>query len=147
MQETGVRTLFESKFECPACGTLSRIPESVPTETVFRLTCYRCGHKALVRLANRTPVRNPEPIRVFAPTQEPTAPVDEPTKNFSNSYGSKAESPRASLGSRLAESLNGKIASFREDGKDLPNRVHGSKRFEHGNKRTMLIRFALRSKR
>ncbi|EQA37444.1 transglycosylase [Leptospira inadai serovar Lyme str. 10] len=114
MQETGVRTLFETKFECPACGTLSRIPESVPTETVFRLTCYRCGHKALVRLAHKVNVQDPEPIHVLTPNPEPKLQTREPASNFSNREDSKPESPKASLGSRFAESLNGKIASLRE---------------------------------
>ncbi|MGQ2862268.1 transglycosylase domain-containing protein, partial [Leptospira interrogans] len=49
MMETGIQTLKTTRFLCPECGTTSRLPEGVPTGSVFRLTCYQCGHKVLVR--------------------------------------------------------------------------------------------------
>ncbi|EMO27961.1 hypothetical protein LEP1GSC170_3160 [Leptospira interrogans serovar Bataviae str. HAI135] len=49
MMETGIQTLKTARFLCPECGTTSRLPEGVPTGSVFRLTCYQCGHKVLVR--------------------------------------------------------------------------------------------------
>ncbi|TGK32400.1 carboxypeptidase [Leptospira gomenensis] len=48
--ETGIQTLRSPRFLCPECGTTSRLPEGVPTGSVFRLTCYQCGHKSLVRM-------------------------------------------------------------------------------------------------
>ncbi|MGQ2851925.1 transglycosylase domain-containing protein, partial [Leptospira interrogans] len=49
MMETGIQTLKTTRFLCPECGTTSRLPEGIPTGSVFRLTCYQCGHKVLVR--------------------------------------------------------------------------------------------------
>ncbi|EMY14944.1 hypothetical protein LEP1GSC043_0294 [Leptospira weilii str. Ecochallenge] len=49
MMETGIQTLRSSRFLCPECGTTSRLPEGVPTGSIFRLTCYQCGHKVLVK--------------------------------------------------------------------------------------------------
>lgn len=69
MLETKVRNLTEPRFECLSCGTISRLPEGVPTGTVFKLTCYRCGNKSLVQLLPKSsepvsdrPTRKWEPI-------------------------------------------------------------------------------------
>ncbi|EMO31622.1 transglycosylase [Leptospira santarosai str. HAI821] len=50
MMETRIQTLRSSRFLCPECGTSSRLPEGVPTGSVFRLTCYQCSHKVLVKM-------------------------------------------------------------------------------------------------
>ncbi|MGJ4788038.1 transglycosylase domain-containing protein [Leptospira koniambonensis] len=77
MLETSVRTLTESKFECLSCGTISRLPEGVPTGTVFKLTCYRCGQKALVRYVS-SPIQTIE--EKPSPKEEmPAPPVGTPT--------------------------------------------------------------------
>ncbi|TGK26248.1 carboxypeptidase [Leptospira yasudae] len=73
MMETGIQTLRSSRFLCPTCGTTSRLPEGVPTGSVFRLTCYQCGHKALVRME----VPKPSPPPTIPPRVESIAPTNE----------------------------------------------------------------------
>lgn len=70
--ETGIQTLRSTRFLCPDCGTTSRLPEGVPTGSVFRLTCYQCGHKALVRmeLPKPPPPAVPSRLESIAPSNE-----------------------------------------------------------------------------
>ncbi|AOP35877.1 carboxypeptidase [Leptospira tipperaryensis] len=69
--ETGIQTLRSPRFLCPECGTASRLPEGVPTGSVFRLTCYQCGHKALVRMELSPPPLPPRESVVSTPKVNP----------------------------------------------------------------------------
>ncbi|PJZ68781.1 carboxypeptidase [Leptospira perolatii] len=82
MLDTGIRTLSEHKFECPSCGTLSRLPEGVPTHSIFRLTCYRCGNKSLVRLEPKATSQEAPPQ--FAPKEESASSLATSEKNQSS---------------------------------------------------------------
>ncbi|WP_061223022.1 transglycosylase domain-containing protein [Leptospira weilii] len=70
--ETGIQTLRSSRFLCPECGTTSRLPEGVPTGSIFRLTCYQCGHKILVKMDIPKPSSVPTPshIKSIFPSDE-----------------------------------------------------------------------------
>ncbi|PJZ30716.1 carboxypeptidase [Leptospira kmetyi] len=90
MMETGIQTLRSTRFLCPDCGTTSRLPEGVPTGSVFRLTCYQCGHKALVRMELPKPPPPSVPSRVesIAPSNEiirrPESPNNVGSPTFQN---------------------------------------------------------------
>ncbi|MBM9500367.1 transglycosylase domain-containing protein [Leptospira sp. 201903071] len=78
--ETGIQTLRSPRFLCPECGTASRLPEGVPTGSVFRLTCYQCGHKALVRMELSPPPLPPRDPIVSSPTVNPPRPTELPRR-------------------------------------------------------------------
>lgn len=86
--ETGIQTLRSSRFLCPECGTTSRLPEGVPTGSIFRLTCYQCGHKILVKMDIPKPSSVPTPshIKSIFPSDEilprPGQPKDVGTPHF-----------------------------------------------------------------
>nr|WP_176692649.1 transglycosylase domain-containing protein [Leptospira weilii] len=88
MMETGIQTLRSSRFLCPECGTTSRLPEGVPTGSIFRLTCYQCGHKILVKMDIPKPSSAPTPshIKSIFPSDEilrrPGQPKDVGTPHF-----------------------------------------------------------------
>lgn len=70
--ETGIQILRSSRFLCPECGTTSRLPEEVPTGSIFRLTCYQCGHKVLVKtdIPKPSSVPTPSHIKSIFPSDE-----------------------------------------------------------------------------
>lgn len=121
MLETGIRTLFESKFECPACGTLSRLPESVPTEMVFRLTCYRCGHKSLVRLARKSVSENPtvRPESDISPERQPSVREPNPEPFIVKKTATDADTIREKDRLSIADKFRKKIDSWKSPKSDL----------------------------
>lgn len=78
--ETGIQTLRSSRFLCPECETTSRLPEGVPTGSIFRLTCYQCGHKALVKMEVPTHIKSIFPSDEILP--HPEQPKDVGTPHF-----------------------------------------------------------------
>ncbi|EMJ98330.1 transglycosylase domain-containing protein [Leptospira alstonii] len=81
MMETGIQTLKSARFLCPDCGTASRLPEGVPTGSVFRLTCYQCGHKVLVRMDVPKPSSVPISSHSVVPPSNEINRSPEPPKN------------------------------------------------------------------
>lgn len=130
MMETGIQTLRSPRFLCPECGTASRLPEGVPTGSVFRLTCYQCGHKALVRMEPPPPTLSPREPIVSAPKISPSKPTEpprreEPLRNAGTPANSTSQKDLEPTGPRFLErishsleeirvSLNSKMRELRE---------------------------------
>ncbi|TGK02684.1 carboxypeptidase [Leptospira langatensis] len=121
MLETKVRTLTETKFECLSCGTISRLPEGVPTGTVFKLTCYRCGNKALVKYVSTfqetetdRPNRQSE-LPILTPPKQPvsfTSP-QQPSPSPSFSVPKKEEKKIQTPG--ILDTLKTKFTDWKKD--------------------------------
>lgn len=117
MLETKVRNLTDPRFECLSCGTVSRLPEGVPTGTVFKLTCYRCGNKALVQLQPKAP----EPV-TDRPFPKADPPIFSRNPEFQNSENKK---PSKEKEESFGEKISGLIFSWKkklspESGEERP---------------------------
>ncbi|WCL49864.1 transglycosylase domain-containing protein [Leptospira sp. GIMC2001] len=47
--DTNVQT---NRYACPACGGLTKLPEPIPQEGLFRISCALCHSKTLIRFSN-----------------------------------------------------------------------------------------------